>query len=228
MAKQKFYAVRKGRQTGIFKTWDECSQQVNNFSGAEYKSFKTEAEANDWLNFTEKSEKTESTKTKDIKETASMNNTDVLAEESTLILKYSGTKEAIAFVDGSYDDSQKAYAGAAIFIGNLQKSEIKTFGNDTELVKMRNVAGEIAAAREAMKFAVKNNFKKLTLCYDYEGIEKWCTGAWEAKKKGTQDYRNFYNSIKNNLEVEFVKVEGHSGVVMNEAVDKLAKSILGI
>ena len=40
MAK-KFYAVRKGRKTGIFTTWDECRAQVHGFPCAEYKSFPT-------------------------------------------------------------------------------------------------------------------------------------------------------------------------------------------
>ncbi|MDP4265413.1 MAG: ribonuclease H family protein [Bacteroidota bacterium] len=41
MAKQKFYVVWKGRQTGIFDNWDTCNAQIKGFPGAEYKSFKT-------------------------------------------------------------------------------------------------------------------------------------------------------------------------------------------
>ncbi len=41
MAKQKFYVVWKGRETGIFDNWDECNRQISGFKGAEYKSFKT-------------------------------------------------------------------------------------------------------------------------------------------------------------------------------------------
>lgn len=36
----KFYAVRKGKKTGIFSTWDECKEQVTGYKGAIYKSFK--------------------------------------------------------------------------------------------------------------------------------------------------------------------------------------------
>ena len=39
MAKQKYYAVWKGRKTGIFTSWDECSAQVTGYPEAEYKSF---------------------------------------------------------------------------------------------------------------------------------------------------------------------------------------------
>lgn len=45
----KFYAVKKGRQTGIFSTWAECEEQVKGFKGATYKSFQTKEEALNYL-----------------------------------------------------------------------------------------------------------------------------------------------------------------------------------
>jgi hypothetical protein len=45
----KFYAVRKGAHPGIYATWAECEAQVHGISGAEYKAFKSEPEARDWL-----------------------------------------------------------------------------------------------------------------------------------------------------------------------------------
>ena len=45
----KYYAVRKGRNTGIYRTWDECKSQVFQYSGAEYKSFTTEQEALEYI-----------------------------------------------------------------------------------------------------------------------------------------------------------------------------------
>lgn len=41
MAKQKFYVVWKGRQTGIFDSWEDCNAQIFQFPKAVYKSFKT-------------------------------------------------------------------------------------------------------------------------------------------------------------------------------------------
>ena len=35
----KYYAVKSGRHTGIFHTWEECRKEVIGYSGAEYKSF---------------------------------------------------------------------------------------------------------------------------------------------------------------------------------------------
>ena len=45
----KFYAVKKGRETGIFLTWEECEKQVKGFKGALFKSFINKQDALDYL-----------------------------------------------------------------------------------------------------------------------------------------------------------------------------------
>lgn len=41
----KFYVVWKGRQAGIFGSWEECARQVSGFAGAEYKAYGSRAAA---------------------------------------------------------------------------------------------------------------------------------------------------------------------------------------
>jgi hypothetical protein len=38
VAKAKYYAVKRGRRPGIYRTWEECEQQVEGFSHCEFKS----------------------------------------------------------------------------------------------------------------------------------------------------------------------------------------------
>ena len=46
----KFYAVHRGRTCNtIFTTWEECKPHVHQFSGAEFKSFRTYADAQAYL-----------------------------------------------------------------------------------------------------------------------------------------------------------------------------------
>ncbi|XP_025938409.1 ribonuclease H1 isoform X2 [Apteryx rowi] len=40
-----FYAVRRGRRTGVYRTWAECQEQVNKFPSASFKKFATEKDA---------------------------------------------------------------------------------------------------------------------------------------------------------------------------------------
>lgn len=41
--KPKFYVVWKGRETGVFSSWDDCKAQTNGFDGAVFKSFESKA-----------------------------------------------------------------------------------------------------------------------------------------------------------------------------------------
>ncbi len=195
MAK-KYYAVRKGRTSGIYETWDQCKQQVDGFSGAEYKSFPTKEEALVYLGGNEKK-------------------VDIICE-------------AECYTDGSYDHSTKRYSYGALIIHQGKEYELSEAFSDPEMATMRNVAGEIEGAMAAMRFCVEHGIFSLLLHYDYEGVEKWCTGAWKCNKTGTINYKKFYDEIKDKLHVTFHHVKGHSGVDGNERVDMLAKKALGI
>lgn len=50
----KFYAVRKGRQPGVYTTWDDCKTQTMGYPGAVYKSFEAYQDAEDFLNAAKK------------------------------------------------------------------------------------------------------------------------------------------------------------------------------
>ena len=199
MSKKKFYAVKKGKCAGIYNTWDECKSQVNGFSGAEYKSFLTMDEAKEYVYGKQEI---------------------VIRDESNLVE---------AYVDGSYEHCIREYGSGVVILknGEVQKTYSEK-GNEESLVTMRNVAGEIEAAKLAMSYCLDNNIENLILYFDYEGIEKWCTGVWKTNKTGTIDYKKYYDSIKDKLNVKFVKVKAHSGDKYNEEADKLAKKAIGL
>ncbi|WP_082760033.1 viroplasmin family protein [Abyssisolibacter fermentans] len=201
MGKSKVYAVRKGRETGIFKTWAECQKSISGFSGAEYKSFTSIEEAKRFLD----------NGVKDI-------------EYKTI--EELDSDEMIAYVDGSYDKNEKWYSYGVITFFNGNRKDFSDKSNDLRLVDMRNVAGELEGAKKAMRYALEMNAKRLYLHYDYEGIEKWANLSWKANKEGTKEYQSFCNEISKDLEVIFIKVKAHSGDKYNEEVDQLAKDVL--
>ena len=45
MSKKKFFVVWDGKEPGIYRTWNECKQQVHGFAEAKFMGFATEAEA---------------------------------------------------------------------------------------------------------------------------------------------------------------------------------------
>ena len=198
----KFYAVKNGKRVGIFNTWEECQEQVLGYSGAEFKSFKSLDDAREYLG---------------INEQLSLFDDD---EPDSNI--------AVAYTDGSYNAETTEFSyGAVIFINSEEKHLAKKFF-DPELSPMRNVAGEIKGAAAVMRYCVEHGVRELDLYYDYEGVEKWCTGEWQANKEGTIAYKRFYDNIKGMLNVSFNKVKSHSGNRYNDIADKLAKEVLGI
>ena len=49
MAAKKYYAVKRGKATGIFRTWEECRASVEGYPGAVYKGFPGLEEAESYL-----------------------------------------------------------------------------------------------------------------------------------------------------------------------------------
>ena len=193
----KFYAVRKGKKTGIFSTWDECKEQVTGYKGAIYKSFKTIEEAEEFIKGNE--EKIENVEAVD---------------------------GVYAYIDGSFDRVQGIYGSGVVIVDGDKKYEFKHAGSREDYAQLHNVAGELEAAKYVMWYAVDRKIKEITLFYDYKGIESWATGDWQANLPYTQDYVKFYNKVKSVVKVNFVKVKAHTGVELNEVVDKLAKDAI--
>ena len=44
-SKHKYFVVWEGKTPGIYKSWEECKQQIHGYGGAIYKGFATESEA---------------------------------------------------------------------------------------------------------------------------------------------------------------------------------------
>ena len=130
--------------------------------------------------------------------------------------------DVVAYVDGSYrhEDASYSYGVSMRWEGGSWEDSCRFTG---EMASMRNVAGEILGATVAMKKALELGFSNMKLCYDYAGIEHWAKGEWKCNKKGTIDYKAFYDSVKDRLAVTFVKIEAHTGVEGNERADALAK-----
>lgn len=188
----KYYAVRVGKIPGIYRTWQECKDQVHGFKGAEYKSFKSQEDAENY-----------------IKNERKLVNID----DDTLI----------SYVDGSFDLKDRSYSYGAVMI---KDNNIETYSKrypENQFSDHRNVSGEIEGAIFSMDYSIRNGYKSLILHYDYVGIEKWALGEWKTNNDLTKNYKSYYDSIKDKLEVEFVKVAAHSGDKYNDMADQLAK-----
>lgn len=205
----KYYAVKTGLKTGIFRTWEECRASVSGYSGAVYKSFKTLKEAQVYLG-------------EDSRMNAGRQNGESEAAQGETA---GGLR---IYVDGSYNSVTEEFSyGMVVLLGDREETFSQKF-QDQELASMRNVAGEIKGAEAAMQYALDHGIGEIAIYHDYEGIARWCLGEWKTNKEGTKAYKAFYDRACRQVKINFVKVTGHSNDKYNDMADELAKEALGI
>ena len=135
----------------------------------------------------------------------------------------------IAYVDGSFNQKTGEYGYGCVLIDGQQVIlKVNGKGKHPDYVSMRNVAGEIAGAHQAICYAIEHQYPMICIYYDYEGIEKWANHTWTARRQGTQAYQTFIDESRQKIEIHFMKVLAHSGDLYNEMADLLAKKAVGI
>ena len=138
-------------------------------------------------------------------------------------------RDVIAYVDGSFDRTSGRYSYGCVFLTpDNQVVRKNGTGQDSEAAKLRNVSGEMLGAMEAVQWAIAQGYASIELRYDYEGIEKWVTGAWQARNSYTAAYRARMCEMAKQIRISFWKVMAHTGNQYNEEADQLAKQALGM
>lgn len=198
--KNKFYAVKKGNKTGVYHSWEECQEATKGFSGAEFKSFESEDEAQAYLN-----------------------DEDIVYKNDILPRLKEG--KVVAFVDGSFNPQKRVYGYGIHIITPDNGNPVELCGKaaNEKYIDLRNMAGEILGAINAIDWAWKNCYNKIVIFHDLEGISKWADGSYKAQTPLSQFYRRYIEEKQDVIQIEFVKVSGHSNNRYNDRADLLAK-----
>lgn len=140
------------------------------------------------------------------------------------------------YTDGSFWTDGLTHGGI-IFAeptGDNYISSIHVQTSVQDFVSMRNVGGEILAAWTAIWSVIESVKKQpeeqfvMDLYFDYEGVGKWLTGEWKAKKPATIWYRDSIAGMLStvpNLKLNMHWVRGHAGNRLNELADRAATYI---
>lgn len=207
----KFYAVLDGhsKKPMILESWDACKREVTGAKGVKFKSFPSKDEALDFIRI----------HGQDLPDTEKSD-----AAPKPVEKKEHDKDGVVIYVDGSYELTTQRYAYGMVVVHEGEEIHSECEAVKGEYSAMRNVAGEVLGAMKAMTYAKENGFSHLTLYFDYQGIESWAIGTWKRNNPLTQGYHTFYQNMRTDLTVKFMKVKGHSGDRFNDRADEIAKS----
>ena len=232
MAK-KYYVVWAGRQPGIYTDWNSCKAQVDKFAGAKYKSFPTQAEAEQAFGgkatFSTSNSKTTSKTQSSVKKKPAANGirTYTAAEIDAMNL------DVKMFTDGGCDPNPgQAGSGMAVYRNN----KIAELWYGLYNPMGTNNTAELNALHQALMMAKKEvqlGHSVAILCdskYSIQCVTQWAVG-WEKKgwKKSGGEIKNLelikamfalHQTLKDKIQV--LHVNGHVGVEGNELADRMS------
>lgn len=214
----KFYAVKSGRQTGIFRTWSECEQQVKGYKCAVYKSFKTLQEAEQFLS------------------PSSQPGLQVAANVITIYTdgshqrskNYLGIGAWCEHQGETYELSQQCDLELLATYGITNPEVSSSLRSDIDL-KISSPTAEFIAFTEVLRHlhGIPNTWTVI-FKIDYVGVGNWVRGDWQTSephiKKILSVARQLICLLDCHVKIEYVP--GHSNNIGNDHADRLAKSHL--
>jgi ribonuclease HI len=129
------------------------------------------------------------------------------------------------YVDGSFINNATGY-GAVILRNDVVIDELCGPVGAGDVNGTRQVAGELVAVKEALKWCRAHSVDEAHLYYDYLGIEKWATGQWKTNQSLTKEYAQFVRACP--IRIHWHKVASHTGNRWNDRADELAKGGAGL
>lgn len=203
--KNKVYAVKQGRKTGLFFAWSECEKQVKGYAGAKFKSFASVREARSWLE------------------------TDAsISEIKTGIPR---NADYTIYTDGSCLRNPDGPGGwAAVILENATGEKTELHGGAPSTTNNRM---EISAAVAALSHIEKSSSVTLYTDSQYlknafakHWINHWKRTGWKTSTGDDVKNRDLWlelDALFQKHQVNFHWVKGHVGIEENERCDRLAK-----
>ena len=212
MAK-KFYAVKRGRKTGLYTVWAECAAQVKGFQGAVYKGFMTEDEARAWLGGADA--RTEQTRAAAEMAAPSAPDADYIIHTDGSCLRNPGGAGGWAAV------IETAATGA---VEEKSGGAPETTNNRMELTAALMA---LSAVPEGARVALYTDSQYLKNAFTKFWLPAWKKRGWK-KADGepvlNQDLWVQLDAAFAARQVQFHWVKGHAGNPRNERCDVLARA----
>ncbi len=211
----KFYAVAKGRKTGIFTTWPQAEQQVKGFAGARYKGFKTREEAQAFL------------KNPVYKTSAPPKKSTGRVKTAPIPREADPDDAVVVYTDGGAIGNPGPGGYGVVFEDGRKFS-----GGFSPTTNNRMELMAVIVALETLQGDPRPVLLHSDSRYVINGITKGWASSWKKRGWEKSDGKPALNpdlwqrllDLLEGMDVRFRWVKGHAGNPMNEACDHLANS----
>ena len=198
--KGKYYAVKIGRQPGVYRTWTECLDQTKGYPCAQFKSFVTEEEAVDFI------------QENDIG-TAIEGDAAIVFTDGSCLDNVNGKFVGYSCWFGE-NDARNYYDGQLIGTNNI--GELKAVIKALEIMKhtgniiVYTDSTYVMQGLNSYKLMIQNGMADQSLPSDLKNRDLWV---------------ELLNSLyKHDGQFSIKKVEAHVGIHGNEMADQMAKA----
>jgi ribonuclease HI len=210
MAGKKIYAVRVGRKPGIYRSWEDCLSQVEGFSGAAFKSFTAQSDAEAYLNG-------------DVKKAEPIGPAPALESSNQVVI----------YTDGACTGNPGPGGYGVVMIHGANEKELSagfrlTTNNRMEILAC--IAG-LEALKRPSAVTIYSDSKYVVNAMNNSWAVKWRSRGWKRKLENGE-MKDALNAdlwaqmldLCDKHEVTFRWVRGHDGNEGNERCDRLARS----
>jgi ribonuclease HI len=215
---EKWYAVRVGRNPGIYRTWLEASGQVIGFEGAKYKGFTSQHEAEQFMNQTGTRRSIEPSRT--------------FAPQIPTTVE--PINRYVIYTDGSYNQRTMGFAiydpqQQEVVYGPVLPYEGKISNNVAEFMAIWYAIAlfrEISTPLTKVMLTDSEYAMKTLLTYIPGWIRKYgeSPSLWKTSNGRLPENLNLIDSVYQALppDVKIEHVRAHVGIEGNELVDRYA------
>ncbi|XP_071067947.1 ribonuclease H1 isoform X2 [Dasypus novemcinctus] len=196
-----FYAVRRGRKTGVFLSWNECKAQVDRFPDARFKKFATEDDAWAFVR----------------------NSLSPDDSEGEFVVVYT---DGCCSCNGR----MRARAGIGVYWGpgHPLNVGIRLPGRQTN--QRAEIHAACKAIEQAKAQNINKLVLYTDSMFTINGITNWVQG-WKKNGWKTSTGKDVINKedfvelerLTQGMDIQWMHVPGHSGFIGNEEADRLAR-----
>jgi len=238
--RKQYYAVRIGREPGIYRTWEECKAQVDGYANAQYKGFGSLEEAEEYMGYVSaarpsgakpSTNKPSGPKPSTAPGASKKKRGTRRDEDETKALEMletsDGMKHVVIYTDGACLGNPGPGGYGVVLLHGKQRKEFSrgfrlTTNNRMEILAC--IVG-LRALKEPSAVTLYSDSQYVINSMTKGWARRWKKNNW---KRGDEDVRNpdlwqQMLDLCDKHKVKFNWVRGHAGNKENERCDQLAR-----